>query len=149
MSSASVVASITFMRTMTAIIAGLAALCGLSLAGCDAAPEIARKIQAAAQAKVAAPVNTDWENARLPAGLRLSAAAEERATQWVIYDAAYERIPYPNGDVSASRGVCAELCGWGHYKMAGRVRVVSKPEFDKRMADMKAAWFSNGSEERQ
>jgi len=24
--------------------------------------------------------------------------------------------------------VCAELCGWGHYKMAGRVRVVSKDE---------------------
>ena len=45
--------------------------------------------------------------------------------------------------------VCAELCGWGHYKMAGRVRVVSRPEYDKRMSDMKAAWFSNGSEERQ
>jgi len=45
--------------------------------------------------------------------------------------------------------VCAELCGWGHYKMAGRVRVVSDDEYKRRMADMKTAWFSNGTEERK
>jgi cytochrome c oxidase subunit 2 len=45
--------------------------------------------------------------------------------------------------------VCAELCGWGHYKMAGRVRVVSAQEFDQRMAAAKSAWFSNGSEEKE
>lgn len=27
--------------------------------------------------------------------------------------------------------VCAELCGWGHYKMKGRVTIVSRPEFDE------------------
>mgnify|MGYP002629150701 CR=1 FL=1 len=27
--------------------------------------------------------------------------------------------------------VCAELCGWGHYKMKGRVTFVSRPEFDR------------------
>jgi len=43
--------------------------------------------------------------------------------------------------------VCAELCGWGHYKMAGRVRVVSKDEYEKRMADMTKHWFDNGSED--
>ena len=43
--------------------------------------------------------------------------------------------------------VCAELCGWGHYKMAGRVRVVTQEEFDKRMADMSKHWFDNGSED--
>jgi cytochrome c oxidase subunit 2 len=26
--------------------------------------------------------------------------------------------------------VCAELCGWGHYKMKGRVTVVSRADFD-------------------
>ncbi len=26
--------------------------------------------------------------------------------------------------------VCAELCGWGHYKMKGRVTVVSRPDFE-------------------
>jgi cytochrome c oxidase subunit II len=45
--------------------------------------------------------------------------------------------------------ICAELCGWGHYKMAGRVRVVSAEDFKQRMADMKAHWYSNGTEERQ
>lgn len=45
--------------------------------------------------------------------------------------------------------ICAELCGWGHYKMAGRVRVVSKSEYDERMLAMKSAWFSNGTEEAQ
>lgn len=42
--------------------------------------------------------------------------------------------------------VCAELCGWGHYKMAGRVRVVSAQEFEAYMAELKAKWFSNGKE---
>src|SRR5262249_47193498 len=27
--------------------------------------------------------------------------------------------------------VCAELCGWGHYKMKGRLTVESREEFDK------------------
>lgn len=27
--------------------------------------------------------------------------------------------------------VCAELCGWGHYKMKGRMTVESRSEFDK------------------
>jgi cytochrome c oxidase subunit 2 len=26
--------------------------------------------------------------------------------------------------------VCAELCGWGHYKMKGRLTVESREEFD-------------------
>jgi cytochrome c oxidase subunit 2 len=43
--------------------------------------------------------------------------------------------------------VCAELCGWGHYKMAGRVRVLPRAEYDQWMKDLEADWFSNGSEE--
>lgn len=53
-------------------------------------------------------VNRDWRSGRIPFGLRLSAAAEERALQRVTYDAAYVRIPYPNGDVAADRGVCSD-----------------------------------------
>jgi cytochrome c oxidase subunit 2 len=45
--------------------------------------------------------------------------------------------------------VCAELCGWGHYKMAGRVRVVSQTEYDQWLADLEAHWFSNGKEDVQ
>lgn len=45
--------------------------------------------------------------------------------------------------------VCAELCGWGHYKMAGRVRVVSQSEYDQWLSDLEAEWFSNGEEDVQ
>ena len=27
--------------------------------------------------------------------------------------------------------VCAELCGWGHYKMKGRVTIESRADFDR------------------
>jgi cytochrome c oxidase subunit 2 len=30
--------------------------------------------------------------------------------------------------------VCAELCGWGHYKMRGRVTIQSREEFDRWLA---------------
>lgn len=44
--------------------------------------------------------------------------------------------------------ICAELCGWGHYKMAGRVRVLEKQKYDDWMAGLKADWFSTGTEKR-
>lgn len=31
--------------------------------------------------------------------------------------------------------VCAELCGWGHYKMRGRLTVESRADFDKWLAE--------------
>lgn len=42
--------------------------------------------------------------------------------------------------------ICAELCGWGHYKMAGRVRVLSRPDYDAWMAQAVEDKYSNGSE---
>jgi cytochrome c oxidase subunit 2 len=44
--------------------------------------------------------------------------------------------------------VCAELCGWGHYKMAGRVRVVSKPAFEEWLKKAKKEMNSNGTEDK-
>lgn len=35
--------------------------------------------------------------------------------------------------------VCAELCGWGHYKMKGRLTVQSRDAFDKWLAEQYAA----------
>lgn len=32
--------------------------------------------------------------------------------------------------------VCAELCGWGHYKMKGRLTVESREEFDSWLANL-------------
>ena len=42
-------------------------------------------------------------------GSQLSAAAVERTKQRVIYDPAYRRIDYPDGDVPADRGVCSDV----------------------------------------
>ncbi|MCP4193248.1 MAG: cytochrome c oxidase subunit II [Planctomycetaceae bacterium] len=35
--------------------------------------------------------------------------------------------------------VCAELCGWGHYKMKGRLTVQSRSEFDAWLVEAEAA----------
>jgi cytochrome c oxidase subunit 2 len=32
--------------------------------------------------------------------------------------------------------VCAELCGWGHYKMRGRLTLESREDFDRWLAKM-------------
>lgn len=77
----------------------------MTVGACDAAPEMAARVTRALDQ---ARVNKEWADPKVDFGLRLSAAAEERATHFVIYDAAYERIPYPNGDVAADRGVCAD-----------------------------------------
>jgi uncharacterized protein YijF (DUF1287 family) len=74
----------------------------LAIGACDAsAPLLPR-------AKPTTIVNKNWSDKSLPFGLRLSAAAEERATHLVRYDAAYLRIPYPMGDVPADQGVCSD-----------------------------------------
>lgn len=43
--------------------------------------------------------------------------------------------------------ICAELCGWGHYKMAGRVKVVSQEDFEAFLEEANAKHFDNGSED--
>jgi uncharacterized protein len=82
------------------------------LGACDAAPQIPQTVKSAVNAltepEATGSVNKDWKTGALPFGLRLSAAAEERATHSVVYDASYVRISYPNGDVAADRGVCAD-----------------------------------------
>jgi cytochrome c oxidase subunit 2 len=35
--------------------------------------------------------------------------------------------------------VCAELCGWGHYKMKGRLTVQSRPEYEDWLRQMHQA----------
>jgi|JI10StandDraft_1071094.scaffolds.fasta_scaffold61362_2 uncharacterized protein YijF (DUF1287 family) len=87
----------------------------LLVAACEPAPSTGGRAPArpaTAPSPVAVPdaprVNRDWTSASIPFGLRLSAAAEERATHQVIYDAAYVQIPYPNGDVAPDRGVCSD-----------------------------------------
>ncbi len=39
--------------------------------------------------------------------------------------------------------ICTELCGWGHYKMAGRLRVLPDAEFEQWMKDQVEAKYSS------
>lgn len=43
--------------------------------------------------------------------------------------------------------ICAELCGWGHYKMAGRIHVLPREEFDAWLKDQQDALYSNGDQD--
>ncbi|MCB9913818.1 MAG: cytochrome c oxidase subunit II [Planctomycetes bacterium] len=42
--------------------------------------------------------------------------------------------------------VCMELCGWGHYKMAGKVRVVSEEDYRAYMAGLQSEFMNTGME---
>lgn len=44
-----------------------------------------------------------------PPAARLAAAAREQIGVTTIYDPAYVKLPYPNGDVPPERGVCADV----------------------------------------
>ncbi len=54
--------------------------------------------------------------------LRVKQDAVPGMKQWVWFRALEE------GEYDL---VCAELCGWGHYKMKGRITVESRAQFDK------------------
>lgn len=43
--------------------------------------------------------------------------------------------------------VCAELCGFGHYAMAGTVRAVPRAEYDAWLAERARVWRSSGAED--
>jgi len=45
--------------------------------------------------------------------------------------------------------VCAELCGLGHYAMAGRVRAIPRGEYDAWLAQQSRARLSTGVEDRR
>jgi uncharacterized protein YijF (DUF1287 family) len=85
-------------------------LLGTLVSSCDSStpPDSTGRQHPLARGASASVVNHDWQSTALPFALRLSAAAEVRARQRVVYDAAYVRIPYPNGDVAPDRGVCSD-----------------------------------------
>jgi uncharacterized protein YijF (DUF1287 family) len=100
-------------RRMTRSLFLSCALVSVLVAGCDASTQVdsGGRQRASTERPTLAPalaINRDWRSGRIPFGLRLSAAAEERARQQVTYDAAYVRIPYPTGDVAPDRGVCSD-----------------------------------------
>jgi cytochrome c oxidase subunit 2 len=48
-----------------------------------------------------------------------------------------ERVSNVTGATSAAYDlVCAELCGWGHYKMKGQLVVETRDEYERFLADL-------------
>jgi cytochrome c oxidase subunit 2 len=45
--------------------------------------------------------------------------------------------------------VCSQLCGFGHYRMSGKVRVVSRAEYDAWVGERERELSSNGQEDRR
>jgi uncharacterized protein YijF (DUF1287 family) len=66
---------------------------------------------------------------------KLSHAAIDITKSRVIYDPAYVRIPYPNGDVPSDRGVCTDVIIRAYRKLGidlqEKVHVDMKANFDK------------------
>ena len=50
-------------------------------------------------------------------GAQLAKAGESIADSSIVYDPAYVRIPYPNGDVPANTGVCTDVIIRAYRKM--------------------------------
>lgn len=42
--------------------------------------------------------------------------------------------------------VCTQLCGSGHYRMAGKIQVLPRPEYDAWNTRMQREWMTNGKE---
>ena len=71
--------------------------------------------------------------------MKLSKAAIDHTNQQVHYDGRYFEIPYPNGDVPDSIGVCTDVIirvyrkfGIDLQKLIHEDMVKNKPEYDKR-----------------
>jgi cytochrome c oxidase subunit II len=45
--------------------------------------------------------------------------------------------------------LCSQLCGAGHYQMAGKIRVVPRAEYEAWLQDAQRALMSNGQEDRR
>jgi cytochrome c oxidase subunit II len=43
--------------------------------------------------------------------------------------------------------VCAELCGWGHYKMKGRIIIQERPAYEKWLAELRKKQTATGDPE--
>jgi uncharacterized protein YijF (DUF1287 family) len=99
------------MKTLFSIL-----LFGFLLAGGEGCAEPARTPantatagRAASPAKPAAPAAAVAESAAAQKTAKVVAAAKAQVGVTTGYDPAYVRIPFPNGDVPAATGVCADV----------------------------------------
>jgi len=96
-------------RLAAAMSSALIAALLSALAGCsDSNAQADPQNRAAAAAASSAPAARSAQPTP-PHGVALVAAARKQIGVTVAYDPAYVRLPYPGGDVPASRGVCTDV----------------------------------------
>ena len=61
---------------------------------------------------------------------------------WFEVEADEFQLVYGDKEDKSMDIVCTELCGWGHYKMAGRLRVLPDAEYEQWMQDQVEAKYS-------
>lgn len=71
---------------------------------------------------------------------RLSDAALELTKQFVIYNPAYVKIPYPNGDVAANRGVCTDVVIRAYRKVGIDLQKEVHEDMKKNFSKYPANW---------
>lgn len=73
-------------------------------------------------------------------GERLAYAAEDIVDPTIVYDAAYVSIPYPGGDVSAKRGVCADVVVRTYRRLGIDLQVLLHEDMRKHFSAYPRRW---------
>lgn len=70
----------------------------------------------------------------------LVAAARRQTERPVVYDAAYVKIAYPNGDVPADRGVCADVVVRAYRALGIDLQVLVHEDMSRAFSDYPRLW---------
>ncbi len=71
---------------------------------------------------------------------RLAYAAEDIVDPGIVYDPQYVRIPYPGGDVSPKRGVCADVIVRAYRRLDIDLQVLVHEDMQRHFAAYPHAW---------
>ncbi len=71
---------------------------------------------------------------------RLAYAAEDIVDPDVVYDAVYQRIPYPNGDVPPERGVCADVIVRAYRRLGIDLQVLVHEDMSRHFSAYPRRW---------
>lgn len=71
---------------------------------------------------------------------KLAYAAEDIVDPSIVYDSAYRQIPYPNGDVPANRGVCADVVVRAYRKLGFDLQVLVHEDMARHFSAYPRRW---------
>lgn len=67
-------------------------------------------------------------------------AAKERLKHTIIYDGAYQRIPYPNGDVDKHKGVCTDVIIRSYRSLGKDLQQLVHEDMRENFSDYPQIW---------